>query len=357
MHAGLPSGTVTFLFSDIEGSTELSRRHGAAYGDLRAEHRRLLRETVEAHGGHGIDAEGDGFFAVFGRALDAVAAAVAAQQALMTMDAVRVRIGLHTTEPHLHADGYVGVGVSRAARICAAGHGGQIVLSHATAGIVEDGELSGIRLRDLGDHFLKDIPRPQRLFQVDADGLLTEFPPLGTRSAAGTIATLLAIDLAGWHRVMREIGDDGAAAAAGAYHRIIAETAHANDGVELERHGDWSMCVFPSAKSALLAAAAIRLELRTRDWIQVTETPELAAAIHTGRIADLATGQLGSPAVRVSLLCDSAEPGQILVSQSTQALLEGEILGELALDDLGERELRGIAPTRVFELIDRSASS
>jgi class 3 adenylate cyclase len=191
---------------------------------------------------------------------------------------------------------------------------------------------------------------------VEAAGLPSEIPPLGTRTAAGTIVTLLAIDLAGWQRVMREIGDDGAAAAAAAYHRIVAETAQANDGIEVERVADWSMCVFSSPKNALLAAAAIRLELRTSEWIQLTEKPELAAAVHTGRVASLATGQLGSSAVRVARLCDSAEPGQILVSHATQALLEGEIL-ELELDDLGERELRGITPIRVFELVDRSARS
>jgi class 3 adenylate cyclase len=357
MDAGLPHGTVTFLFSDIEGSTELSRRHGAAYGDLRAEHRRVLREAFEAHHGHEIDAEGDAFFIAFERASDAVAAAVAAQRALVAVDRVRVRMGLHTTDPHLHSDGYVGVGVSRAARICAAAHGGQVVLSQAAAGIVEDDERLDVRLRDLGDHLLKDIPRPQRLFQLEADGLPSEFPPLGTRTAAGTIATLLAIDLAGWRRVMRELGDDGAAAAAAEYHRIVAESARANDGVEVERAADWSMCVFSSPKGALLAVTAIRVELRNRDWIPGTEKPQLAAAVHTGRVARLTGGQLGSPAVRVIQLCNSAEPGQVLVAHSTHALLEGEILGELELRDLGERELRGLTPTRVYELISPAASS
>ena len=273
MDAGLPRGTVTFLFSDIEGSTELSRRHGAAYGDMRAEHRRVLREAFDAHHGHEIDAEGDAFFIGFKRATDAVAAAVAAQRALGAADGVRVRMGIHTTEPHLHSDGYVGVGVSRAARICAAAHGGQIVLSQATAGIVEDDDLLDVRLRDLGDHLLKDISLPQRLFQIEADGLPPEFPPLGTRTAAGTIATLVAIDLAGWRRVMDELGDDGAAAAAAEYHRIVVEAARANDGVELEGAADWSLCAFSSPKSALLAVAAIRVELRDSDWIQ-TEKPE-----------------------------------------------------------------------------------
>ncbi len=357
MGAGLPPGTVTLLFSDIEGSTELSRRHGVAYGDLRAEHRRVLREAFETHHGHEIDAEGDAFFIAFQRATDAVSAAVSAQRALVGVEGVRVRMGLHTSDPHLHPDGYVGVGVSRAARICAAAHGGQILLSQATAGVVEDDERLDVRLRDLGDHLLKDMPRPQRLFQIEADGLPSDFPPLGTKSAAGTIATLLAIDLAGWRHVMHELGDDGAAAAAAEYHRIVAETARANDGVALERAADWSLSVFSSPKSALLAVVAIRVELRNSDWIQGTEKPELAAAVHTGRITRLEAGQLGSSAFRVALLCRAAEPGQILVSHSTHALLEGEILGDVELRDLGDRELPGMTPTRAYELRDSSPPS
>lgn len=357
MAAGLPRGTVTFLFSDIEGSTELSRRHGAAYGDLRAEHRRVLREAFEAHHGHEIDAEGDAFFIGFERATDAVTAAVSAQRALVAVDGVRVRMGLHTTEAHLLSDGYVGVGVSRAARICAAAHGGQIVVSQVTAGIIEDVALLDVRLRDLGDHVLKDISLPQRLFQVEAGGLPSEFPPLGTKTATGTIATLVAIDLDGWRRVMDELGDDGATAAATEYHRIVAETARANDGVEAERAADWSLCVFSSPKSALLAVAAIRVELRDSDWIQGTEKPEPAAAVHTGRVVRLKGGQLGSAALRVSLLCNSAEPGQVLVSHSTYALLEGELLGELELRDVGERELPGITSMHVYELVSPPTSS
>jgi class 3 adenylate cyclase len=356
MKAGLPHGTVTFLFSDIEGSTELSRQYGAAFGELRAEHRRLLRESFEAHHGHEIDAEGDAFFIAFERATEAVAAAVAAQRALVAVGGLRVRMGLHTTDPHLHSDGYVGVGVSRAARICAAAHGGQIVLSQATAGIVEDDEHLA-RLRELGDHLLKDIPQPQRLYQLEAEGLPSDFPPLGIRTVAGTIATLLAIDLDGWRLVMRELGDEGAAAAAAEFHRIVNECARANEGVQVERVADWAMCVFTSPKAALLAVAAIHVELRNSDWIQVTEKPELAAAVHTGRVQRLAGGQLGSSAFRVGMLCRSAEPGQVLVSHSTHALLEGEVLGELELRDLGERDVRGLAPTRVYELINPSASS
>jgi len=353
---GLPTGTVTFLFSDIEGSTELSRRHGPAFGDLRAEHRRLLREVFEAHRGHEIDAEGDAFFVAFERATDAVAAAVAAQRALAAVSPVRVRMGLHTTEPHVYAEGYVGVGVSRAARICGAAHGGQIVLSHATAGVIEDSETAEVALRDLGEHYLKDIPRPQRLFQIDADGLSSEFPPLGTR-LAGTIATLLFIDVFDWQRVMQELGDDGAAAAVAAYHRIIGQTANVHGGSQVERAGDHAMCVFGSAKDALVAAAAIRAALDASDWVSGTAKPAVKAAVHTGRLAGLYGGQLGSPAIRVIRLCDSAEPGQTLVSHSTQALLEGELLGDLALRDLGEQRLPGVTPSHVYELSGSFAGS
>lgn len=357
MDVGLPNGTVTLLFSDIEGSTELSRRHGAAYGDVRAEHRRVLREVFQGHHGCEVDAEGDAFFIAFAHAKDAVAAAVAAQRRLLATDVVRVRIGLHTTEPHLHADGYVGVGVSRAARICGAAHGGQIVVSQATAGIVEDDELPDVFLRDLGEHYLKDIPRPQRLFQIGADGLPSEFPALGAKAVAGTIATLLAIDLVGWRNVIHELGDDGAVAATVEFHRIVGEIARENDGLEIERGGDQSICLFQSPKGALLTITAVQGQLRSRDWIHGAEKPELRAAVHTGRLAGVAGGELGWTAWRVLRLCGSAEPGQILVSHATQALLEGEILKDFGLRDLGERELLGMTPGRVYELIGPSASA
>src|SRR5215218_10682496 len=208
----LPQGTVTFLFTDIEGSTELSRRFGPAFGDVRAVHRRLVREAVAAHGGHEIDTQGDAFFAAFDRASDAVGAAVAAQRSLVDADwpeegRVAIRIGIHTAEPYLHDEGYFGVGVSRAARICAAAHGGQILLSNATAGVIEDLDLPGVRLRELGQYRLKDISRPQRLVQVDVEGLPTDFSPLRTAGVAGSVATILMTDLAGWSDVMRTLGD------------------------------------------------------------------------------------------------------------------------------------------------------
>jgi predicted ATPase/class 3 adenylate cyclase len=165
--AALPSGTVTLLFTDIEGSTRLVREHGRAYEQLLIEHRRALRAAIAAHDGAVVDSQGDAFFAAFGRAHDAVAAAADAQRALGT-GAVRVRMGIHTGEPRLMSGGYyVGFDLSRAARICAAAHGGQVLLSAATRDLVSD----EIDARDLGEHVLKDIDAPERLFQLVAAGL------------------------------------------------------------------------------------------------------------------------------------------------------------------------------------------
>ena len=209
---------------------------------------------------------------------------------------------------------------------------------------------------ELSRRHLAAYPLPQRLFQIEAEGLRSDFPALSTKIRGGAIATVLAIDLVGWGRVLRELGDDGAAIAASEYHGIVSEIARANDGIEVERVADQSMCVFPSPRGAVVAVATIRDELRGRDWIHGTGKPELSAAVHTGRLAGIGAGQLGSVAFRVTTLCRSATPGQVLVSHSTQALLEGEILPGVELRDLGERDLPWMTPGRVYELIDRHGS-
>jgi YVTN family beta-propeller protein len=182
---GLPGGTVTFLFTDIEASTRLERELRDRYSEVLAEHRRLLREAFERYGGREVDTQGDSFFVVFPRARDAVAAAVAAQRALVEHTwpdgrQVRVRIGMHTGEASLDVGRYVGLAVHRGARFSAAGHGGQILLSSSTRDVVEDDLPAGQRLVDLGENRLKDLPRPERVFQLLADGLPTDFPPLKT---------------------------------------------------------------------------------------------------------------------------------------------------------------------------------
>src|ERR1700685_2835670 len=157
----LPTGTVTLLFSDIEGSTALLRRLGDRYGDALSAQRVLLRAAFGSFGGRELGTEGDSFFVVFESAGGAVGCCVAGQRALAGYDwpggvAVRVRMGLHSGEPTRHEDGYVGLDVHRAARIAAAAHGGQVVLSDATRLLTESRLADGVSLRDLGWHRLKD---------------------------------------------------------------------------------------------------------------------------------------------------------------------------------------------------------
>jgi predicted ATPase/class 3 adenylate cyclase/uncharacterized protein HemY len=183
--ADLHTGTVTLLFTDIEGSTRLLQRLGEQYTSVLAECRQLLRKAFAQWQGQEVDTQGDAFFVVFARASDAVGASVAIQQTLAAhtwpRDAVvRVRIGLHTGEPQLTTEGYVGLDVHHAARIMSAGHGGQILLSQATSALAEQTLPEGVELQDLGEHRLKDLQRPSHLFQLNIAGLPTDFPPLKT---------------------------------------------------------------------------------------------------------------------------------------------------------------------------------
>jgi YVTN family beta-propeller protein len=181
----LPSGAVTFLFTDIEGSTRLVKQLRERYGDVLREHQRLLRAAFEAHGGHEVDTQGDSFFIAFTSARDALLAAVEGQRALLTHTwpdgvVIKVRMGLHTGQAIASGGRYTGLAVHRAARIGAAGHGGQILVSQATQTLLEDEEEElGVVLRDLGEQRLKDLDRPVCIYQAVADGLPAEFAPLG----------------------------------------------------------------------------------------------------------------------------------------------------------------------------------
>lgn len=184
-HQSLPTGTVTFLFTDIEGSTRLLSRLGKGYDPVLATHTHLLREAVEQRGGVVVNTDGDALFVVFDSADEAVAAVVAGQRALASAPwpedvQIRVRMGLHTGEGRLGGEDYVGLDVNRTARIANAGHGGQSLLSDATAALIASSLPAGVGLRDLGLHHLKDLPAPERLWQLQIDGLKAEFPPLRT---------------------------------------------------------------------------------------------------------------------------------------------------------------------------------
>lgn len=180
----LPGGTVTFLFSDIEGSTRLLEQLGDRYQDVDRDHRRLLREQLEGAGGKEIDTQGDAFFFSFTRARDAVGGAVAAQRALAEHDwpagvKVAVRMGLHTGEPTVGEEGYLGLDVVRAARICSAGHGGQILLSETTRALVGNNVPDGVEIRDLGQANLKDIQH-ERIYELALAEQPGPHPPLKT---------------------------------------------------------------------------------------------------------------------------------------------------------------------------------
>jgi predicted ATPase/class 3 adenylate cyclase len=185
---GLPTGTVTFLFTDIEGSTRLVAALGPRYEEVIARHAAILRGAIAAHAGTDVSTEGDSFFAVFPSAVAAVRAAVDAQRALAAHpwpdDAVLlVRMGLHTGEGRLGGDNYVGLDVHRAARIAAAGHGGQVLLSDGIRSLVAQELPAGVAVRDLGEHRLKDLPAAERLWQLEIDGLPRDFPALRSLDA------------------------------------------------------------------------------------------------------------------------------------------------------------------------------
>lgn len=201
----LPSGTVTFVFSDIEGSTALLKRLGdERYATLLATHRRIVRETFGAHHGQEIDTQGDAFFYSFARAREAVAAAVEVQraherEAWPEGGSVRMRLGLHTGEPAMGDEGYTGLDVVRASRIAAVGRGGQVLLSETTRAIVAGDLPDGVELRALGEQRLRDIDRPEPLHELRIDDVAVT--PSGSALEPDLPTTVgLPPNLPGWMR-------------------------------------------------------------------------------------------------------------------------------------------------------------
>lgn len=201
----LPSGVVTFLFTDIEGSTRLVKQLRDRYAAVLSEHQRLLRAAFAAHDGHEVDTQGDSFFVAFTSARDALLAAVEGQVALLSHPwpegvQIKVRMGLHTGQAVAAGGRYTGLAVHRAARIGAAGHGGQILVSQAAQTLLEDEEEDlHVFLRDLGEQRLKDLDRPVRLYQATSEGLLDSFPPLRHEAELAEVAEV-AIRPPPWRR-------------------------------------------------------------------------------------------------------------------------------------------------------------
>jgi class 3 adenylate cyclase len=354
----LPRGTVTFLFTDIVSSTDLVRKLGPRYADLLGAHRQLLRAAFAEHG-YEIDTQGDSFFVAFERVRDAVLAAVAVQRSILehewqTDELPGVRIGLHTTEPHVWEEGYVGVGVHRAHRICAVGHAGQVLGSRSTAGVVADEEIEGVDLLDLGDHRLKGLDHPERIFQLAVDGLLSDFPPLDTIEGAGLLTetvTVLTTDLEGLWRIGRELPPARFRTFVADYHRTLQRILTATGGRGIQAFWDTAVAVYRSPRQAALAAAEIQRTVAGHDW-GVAGSVRLRIALDSGEVVATAHGHFGEAANRCAHLASHAEGGQTLLSEATRSLLEGEDLAELQLLEMDEfLRTPGGRAWRVFQLI------
>jgi predicted ATPase/class 3 adenylate cyclase/DNA-binding CsgD family transcriptional regulator len=355
----LPSGAVTFLFSDIEGSTRLVKALRDRYAQVLAEHRRLVRAAIAGRGGYEVDTQGDAFFAAFGEARQAVLCALEIQRSLGAHDwpegtRVRVRMGIHTGQA-VPADGaYTGLAVHRAARICAAARGGQVLISQATQTIVEDeeaGEEQGFTLADVGEHRLKDLDRPVRLFQLVAPGL----DPPGARvpepDAAGVHGWPVALTsfvgraaqvddvtgLLGEFRLVTVVGPGGAGKTRLAGEVARRAAARFADGAWLVELGP----VRDPAQVAPVVAAALG----------VREQPGLPAADALARV--LARQQLllvldnceqvtGGAAALCAGLLAAADDLRVLVTSREPLRVAGEARYRLApltlpdLDDLAE---------------------
>jgi predicted ATPase len=317
----LPSGTVTFLFTDIEGSTRLLHEHGDRYVELLSAHRRALRDAFARHDGVEVDTQGDAFFVAFARASDAVAAASDGQVALGD-GPIRVRMGLHTGEPVATDEGYVGIDVHRAARIAAAGHGGQVLLSQATRDLigVED-------VRDLGEHRLKDLSAPERLFQlgrVDFPRLKTLYgtnlpvpatPFLGRQRELDAVVRLLRDDDV---RLLTLTGPGGTGKTRLALQAAAEVAEEAPDGV-------WWVSLSPLRDPSLaLDAVAKALDLGERPGFTVEETlVDALAAKRALLLIDNAEHLLPQVATDIARLRASDGP-KLLVTSRERLQLQGE---------------------------------
>jgi class 3 adenylate cyclase len=241
----LPSGTVTFLFSDIEGSTSLLKQLGdEEYAELLRTHRRIVRETFGLYHGQEIDTQGDAFFYSFHRAREAVAAAVAVQrqhneQSWPQGATVRMRLGLHTGEPAIGEEGYTGLDVVRASRIAAVGRGGQVLLSDTTRAIVSGDLPDGVTIRSLGDQRLKDIDQPEPLHELNiADVPISPAPPANAAPAAESVIPDEALaTMPGWVRNAAELMSPVAGRASQLIEERVMAEIEASFAEEADRKG------------------------------------------------------------------------------------------------------------------------
>ena len=339
----LPGGTLTVLHTEIEGSTLLTVHLGDRYPEVLATHCALVRAAFAAHEGHEVDTQGDSFFAVFPRATQAVAAAVAIQRALAAeawpeSGAVRVRIGMHTGEPIRTAAGYTGLDVIRGARIRDAGHGGQVLLSKSTAALVEDALLDGLSLRDLGAYRLKNLPRPERIFQLIIPDLPADFPPLRSldtreRAPGRVLTTVLYVDVAGSLERLVALGDRRWLEVQAQYTALVRQELARHGGEEINVVGDEKiLAVFDSAAAAIHCGCAIR------DAVQGLGMA-VQVGIHAGEVEYDDRPMTGITVVTGVRITRVAQPGEVLVSHTVKELVTGS---GITFTDRGTHILTGL---------------
>jgi class 3 adenylate cyclase len=343
----LPGGTLTMLHTDVEASTPLTVHLGDRYPEVLATHCALLRAAFAAHEGCEVDTQGDSFFAVFRRATQAVAAAVAMQRSLAAEawpegGAVRVRIGLHTGEPMRTAQGYTGLDVIRGARIKEAGHGGQVLLSKSTAALIEDALIDGLSLRDLGAHRLKGLPRPERIFQLIIPDLPADFPPLRSLDTRGrprpglapgrVLTTVLCGDMVGSTERVVALGDRRWLALQAQYAALVRQELARHGGEEVELVADQLLAVFDGA------AAAIRCGCAIRDAVQGLGMA-VTIGIHAGEVEYDDRGISGITVFTGFKIMQAAQPGEVLVSSTVKELVAGS---GITFTDRGTHILRGL---------------
>ena len=359
----LPQGTVTFLFTDIEGSTRLVQELGPRYRDVLERHQALLRDAFQA--GVEVGTEGDSFFIAFSSATDAVAAAADGQRALAGEDwpdghRVRVRMGLHTGQASPGADGYVGFDVHRAARIAAAGHGGQVLLSESTQALVSRDLPDGVTVLDLGPHRLKDLTVPERIFQLAGNGLEAEFPALRTIDSS---RTNLPAQLTSFVGRERELGELQALARA---HRLVTVIGTGGTGktrlvlqasaelVTEHPDGVWLVELAPISDPELIVQAVARgLGIREDPGRPLVDTVLDFLRTKSLRILlDNCEHMIGTCAEMAEQLL-AASPGVSLIASSREALgVTGEHVYQvpsLGLPDAArEQDVHG-GPSASFE--------
>jgi class 3 adenylate cyclase len=367
--AELPAGTVTFLFTDVIGSTALWEQAPAAMQAALARHDELFDQAIGQSGGTNVRprGEGDKRFAIFAGAPAAVAAALILQQALATEEwptprPIKVRVGIHTGEAQIRDHDYYGSAVNRSVRIRDLGHGGQVLLSGAVAALVADDLPKGARLVDLGEHQLRDLIRPEHVFQVVSQDLPSDFPPLLSLDARsdgplpritsfGTprvgepdrvLVTLLITDIVGSTVRLAELGDRRWHALLEDHLLITRRELARFRGREIKTTGDGLLAIFDGPARAIHCAEAIRKGVRELGL-------EIRAGVHTGEVEILDRDLAGIAVHIASRIVAEAGPGELLASSIVKDLVAGS---GIELEDQGTHTLRNVpGEWRLFRVV------